>query len=97
MRCKLYKGPLHGKTMDISDYTLNTGRVSLTVNDPKSKGQTFKSTNGDSVLLTHIYQGFRVVDYEVKIMSCVIAGRQYYGPSMHPDGTLILTYVEEKK
>lgn len=95
MKVKLYKGPLHNKTMDISDYVLNMGRVSLTVKDPKSKGQRF--TNDDGSRLTHIYDGYRLVEYEVKIVSCTIAGRTYYGPSLHPDGTLILTYVEGKK
>lgn len=97
MKCKLYKGPLHNKTMEISDYMLNMGRVNLTVKDPKSKAQRFTSTSGNSTMTTQIYDGYRVVEYEVKIMSCIIAGRQYYGPPMHPDGSLILKYMEGKK
>lgn len=93
MRCKLYKGPMHNKVVDVSDKQLESGFVALMCKDPKSKGgsQNFGST------MIYSGMGFKVVTYQIMIMSGSVGGKKFYGPAVHPDGSLILQYMEKKK
>lgn len=93
MKCKLYKGPMHNRLVEVPDYELDKGYVSFVYSDKKSKGLYF----GNDVSATIVATRNNVATYQIMIMSGTVAGRKFHGPSVHPDGSLILKYMERKK
>jgi hypothetical protein len=40
---------------------------------------------------------FSVAEYQIKMMHVKMDNRDYYAPAMHPDGSIFVEFVKEKK
>lgn len=94
MRVKFYKGPFHGKVRDMHHRDLENGQVLMAVMDPKAKAQTYAMSSN---LFMVQPLGVRHALYRIKIVSGEIAGRKFSAPAVHPDGSIFLEYVPDRK
>ncbi len=96
MKVKFYKGPFHGKVKDINPRDLSNGQLLMAVMDQKAMAQTYKLDLSSPLMMVQP-MGVRHVLYRIKIMSGEVAGQKFYGPAVHPDGSLFLEYVPDRK
>ena len=92
MRAKFYKGPMHGKTKDINPRQIVHGRV--LVNIMRSRRDMLVQPAGMSI---GVPLNFTVAEYQIKMMHVKMDNRDYYAPAMHPDGSIFVEFVKEKK
>jgi hypothetical protein len=94
MKVKFYKGPFHGKVKDID--IPPGGNVLMAVMDPKAIQQAYKLQPGSDITMVQPI-GVRHVLYRIKVMSGEIAGQRFHSPAVHPDGSVFLEYVPDRK
>ena len=87
MKVKLYRGPAHGKTINIPPDSTDVIMAVVKRGDFRA---TFW-TNSPAVSIP--YTNAR---YVMKMMGCTHRGTSFYAPSMHPDGSFIFEWDGSK-